>query len=46
MWSYQARKPQHDAYDIHSRLYTPYWFPYDITGKPDRGYIRPDGTGT
>lgn len=37
MWSYQARKPQHDAYDTHSRLYTPYRFPYDITGKPDRG---------
>lgn len=42
MWSYQARKPQHDAYDIHSRLYTPYRFPYDITGKPDRG-VYPAG---
>ena len=42
MWSYQARKPQHDAYDTHSRLYTPYWFPYDITGKPDRG-VYPAG---
>ena len=42
MWSYQARKPQHDAYDTHLRLYTPYRFPYDITGKPDRG-VYPAG---